>query len=41
MADGAAGTIYYSVAPIECRIDAARVLSNDGGGARCNYTNGQ
>jgi hypothetical protein len=39
-ANGAAGTIYYTVAPIECRVDAATVQSNDGGGARCDYTNG-
>ena len=39
-ANGAAGTIYYSVVPIDCRIDVAMVLSNSGGGARCNYTNG-
>ena len=39
-ANGAAGTIYYSVVPIECRIDTEIVLSNSGGGARCDYTNG-
>jgi len=40
IADGAAGTIYYSVAPITCVIDAAAVQSNSGGGAKCTYTNG-
>jgi len=39
-ADGAAGTIYYSVAPIVCTVDAAVVQSNGGGGATCTYTNG-
>ncbi len=39
-ADGAAGTIYYSVAPISCTINATDVQSNGGGGAHCTYTNG-
>jgi hypothetical protein len=38
--DGAAGTIYYSVAPISCTINAADVQSNGGGGAHCTYVNG-
>jgi hypothetical protein len=39
-ADGAAGTIFYSVAPLVCTIDPAEVQSNGGGGARCDFTNG-
>src|SRR5208282_4333934 len=39
-ANGAAGTIYYSVDPIVCTVDAPVVQSNSGGGARCTYTNG-
>ncbi len=39
-ADGAAGTIYYSVAPMTCIIDPAEVKSHDGGGAMCTFTNG-
>lgn len=38
--DGAAGTIYYSVAPISCVIDPVEVKSHDGGGATCTFTNG-
>ncbi|HXC55708.1 MAG TPA: hypothetical protein VNU97_10450 [Rhizomicrobium sp.] len=38
--DGAAGTIYYSVAPISCTVNASVVQSNGGGGAHCTYTNG-
>lgn len=38
--DGAAGTIYYSVAPITCTIDPVEIQSPDGGGAKCTYTNG-
>jgi len=37
MADGTAGTIYYSVMPITCTIDAIEVESHDGGGAMCTY----
>ena len=36
-ADGAAGTIYYSVMPITCTIDATEVESHDGGGATCTF----
>lgn len=39
MANGAAGTIYYSVAPLTCTIDVAQVQSNGGGGVTCTYTN--
>jgi hypothetical protein len=39
-ADGAAGTIYYTVAPISCTIVASEVESHDGGGATCTFTNG-
>ena len=39
--DGAAGTTYYSAAPISCTIDAAQVESHDGGGAQCTFTNGE
>ncbi len=35
--DGAAGTIYYSVMPITCTIDATEVESHDGGGAMCTF----
>jgi hypothetical protein len=38
-ADGAAGTIFYSVSPLVCTIDAPAVQSK-GGGALCTYTNG-
>jgi hypothetical protein len=40
-ADGAAGTIYYSVAPLTCMIDAKEVEDHDGGGASCSFTNGR
>lgn len=39
--DGAAGTIYYSVAPITCTVDAAQVQSHDGGGAKCTFTDAE
>ena len=39
--DGAAGTIYYTVAPITCTIDAAQVQSHDGGGAKCTFTDAE
>ncbi len=35
--DGAAGTIYYSVMPISCTVDATEVESHDGGGAMCTF----
>jgi len=35
--DGAAGTIYYSVMPITCTVDATEVESHDGGGAMCTF----
>ena len=38
--DGAAGTIYYSVAPITCTVDPAEVQAQSGGGASCVYTVG-
>lgn len=37
-ADGAAGTIYYSVMPISCTVDAAGVELHDGSGATCTFT---
>jgi hypothetical protein len=40
-ADGAAGTIFYTVAPISCTVDAGQVESHDGGGAKCTFTNGE
>lgn len=40
-ADGAAGTIYYTVAPIRCTVDVAQVKAHDGGGAKCIFTNGE
>ena len=40
-ADGTAGTIYYSVAPLTCMIDAKEVEDHDGGGASCSFTNGR
>ena len=39
-ADGAAGSIFYSVAPIACTVNIAEVQSGSGGGAKCVYTNG-
>ena len=39
-ADGAAGTIYYSVMPITCTVDATEVESHDGGGAMCTFADG-
>ena len=38
--DGAAGTIYYSVAPITCIVKTAEVQANGGGGASCTFTSG-
>lgn len=35
--DGAAGTIFYSVMPITCTVDATEVESHDGGGAMCTF----
>ena len=40
-ADGTAGTIYYSVRPLTCMIDAKEVEDHDGGGASCSFTNGR
>ncbi len=39
--DGAAGTIYFSVAPVTCKVDAKEVQDEAGGGAKCSYTEGQ
>ena len=39
--DGAAGTIYYTVAPITCTVDADEIEQHDGGGAMCTFTNGE
>lgn len=39
-ADGAAGSIYYSVAPISCTINVAEIKAPDGGGAKCTFTTG-
>ena len=39
--DGAAGTIYYSVMPISCTVDATEVEQHDGGGAMCTFADGR
>lgn len=39
--DGAAGTIYFAVAPVSCKVDSQQVQAEAGGGASCTYTAGQ
>jgi hypothetical protein len=38
--DGAAGSIYFGVAPISCNIDTGMVQARAGGGAKCVFTVG-
>jgi hypothetical protein len=35
--DGAAGTIYESLAKLACKVDPAEIAQNDGGGVSCAY----
>ena len=37
--NGAAGTIYYSVAHIRCTINPVEIQTKDGGGAVCEFAN--